>query len=725
MSQVQRATAPSPTRERSNIHVRIHFPVPPISLNLSSSPTIRRSQHFTLFLSLASSIRDSIIESGEPDFSNFLANIRDHDVNMFTLKTDFVGRGATFSVRRTTMEEHQNVIFKSSLRTSARHKDQDEFQRLDIILRELRVLTHSPIRDHKNIVKLFAVGWEGDPSDSFSKWPVLVQEYAEIGTLADYFEYEPNLGFSVKLGLCTDVAAGILALHNSSIVHADLKVENVLVFAATAGDCVTAKLSDFGTAMLPSDSTRPPSNLTRPWNAPEWQEEHPHALRCQSDVYSLGLLIWRIALNGKDPFKLTAFFSLPSLPRRYYAAIEVQKKGDREFLSKVKASVEQHFDDDERAIFAALFDATIRTDMDNRSLHRAVNILCQHLDPRQEVVQSSFAGLEYNGQTDVLKPKLLLSEVFTEPIAGDTANQVLESMAYACADSDPHQAREVNTALAALYLAGEDFGFELNVSRGLRHLCYAANLGSFEHRAWLLQFHQAFDQPVPDNLRSNVLSWLMHAAAVGSMTAVEDLVDLGLNHVENEHVRAVRALKTVYCGAGEEMFPNDDFKSDDPAIDDAQECYKYIRQEMAKESASQYDISGHLLRLAASCGSRQGIDFLVLNFPVNSDATDAILEFPLLFAARSGHLEALKGLLNSGASALLASNTGETALHWQCSLEDKDVLEAAQLLVSAGAQINAHAEKYNGQKCIPWLETDFVEGTPLHRAIARNSLGAV
>ena len=329
---------------------------------------------------MASRIRDRVIEFGERSFANFLANIRDHDANVFMLKSEFIGRGATFSVRRSTMEDHQNVVFKSSLPTTIKNRDKDELQRLDLILRELRVLTHPPIRDHENIVSLFSVGWEGDASDVFTKWPVLVQEYADFGTLANYFEYAPDAAFNVKLGLCSDIAAGLLVLHDSGIVHADLKLENVLVFGAASGVCVTAKLSDFGTAMLPSDSNRASQVVTRPWNAPEWQEELPHLKRCQSDVYSLGLLFWRIALDGRDPFTITELFATQSSPEEYYAAIDAQKESDQMFLDEVKISVREHFNDDGEAVLSALFDATIRTEMENRSLHRVMELLSQHLD---------------------------------------------------------------------------------------------------------------------------------------------------------------------------------------------------------------------------------------------------------------------------------------------------------------------------------------------------------
>jgi len=68
-----------------------------------------------------------------------------------------------------------------------------------------------------------------------------------------------------------------------------------------------------------------------------------------------------------------------------------------------------------------------------------------------------------------------------------------------------------------------------------------------------------------------------------------------------------------------------------------------------------------------------------------------IQEAPLLFAARSGHLNALLKLLHLDADPKATNWTDDTTLHWLCSFSDTDVKDT---LVCAGADIDAQAKTY-------------------------------
>jgi serine/threonine protein kinase len=92
----------------------------------------------------------------------------------------------------------------------------------------------------------------------------------------------------------------LINLHECGIVHGDVKCENVLVFQE--GDSVIAKISDFGNSVIISEV----SNFcqlpggTPPWNAPEWQDSLKKEYLYLTDVYSYGLLVWRVILNDKE-----------------------------------------------------------------------------------------------------------------------------------------------------------------------------------------------------------------------------------------------------------------------------------------------------------------------------------------------------------------------------------------------------------------------------------------
>eukprot|EP00727_Mastigamoeba_balamuthi_P011336 m51a1_g6825 putative protein serine threonine (1047) ;mRNA; f:27996-33365 len=79
---------------------------------------------------------------------------------------------------------------------------------------------------------------------------VLVMELAEYGNLASIVEKKPELlTDTLSKKIACDICAGMAFLHASSIVHRDLKAENVLVFTLSESP-VNAKVSDFGTSRM-------------------------------------------------------------------------------------------------------------------------------------------------------------------------------------------------------------------------------------------------------------------------------------------------------------------------------------------------------------------------------------------------------------------------------------------------------------------------------------------
>jgi serine/threonine protein kinase len=354
-------------------------------------------KYFSLYLTLAASITENAIEEGDPALAENLEKIDVYYLGLFAEVTEYIGRGLTYSVRRTKFENSKDVVFKSSIpmRSAKTLNGQGSLDadRLAALLLELRILTHPPFRDHQNIVNIIQVGWEGDALDVSKKWPVLVMEYADRGTLVDYFDENVSADFPTKLSLCANVTSGLQALHGCHVVHGDLKLENVLVFTGDDGQPV-AKLSDFGGALLDSPNELSLHLGTPPWNAPEWRSKMLQEKLLKCDVYSLGLLLWRILLNGADPFEDESIFSFPQGREQRLAAIEAEKMTDSVFLGKVKASVERSGGHDlDRELVWSIFDCAIQLDGSRRNLVRITELLDLSFD---ECVVS-LVHLERNG----------------------------------------------------------------------------------------------------------------------------------------------------------------------------------------------------------------------------------------------------------------------------------------------------------------------------------------
>ena len=108
---------------------------------------------------------------------------------------------------------------------------------------------HTPLRSHPNVLDLVGYGW--NMSDLV---PFAVVDYASLGNFRTYLKETSKVAFRDKVIFIGDVAAGLTALHDSDIVHGDLKLDNVLVFHSwDRPSNAIAKICDFGHSLIISE----------------------------------------------------------------------------------------------------------------------------------------------------------------------------------------------------------------------------------------------------------------------------------------------------------------------------------------------------------------------------------------------------------------------------------------------------------------------------------------
>ena len=211
------------------------------------------------------------------------------------------------------------------------------------ILLDLFVLTHAPIIDHDGIVNLLGLAWASNGYPGQDRLPVPILEYADFGNLADLQKKE-LLDPADKGRIILDVASAIDFLHRCEITYGDVKAENILIFS-DRNTKFKAKVSDFGTSVLGFGgggegyfSFLPTG--TKIWAAPELSGASLSQTEVQlTDVWSFGLLAWKIGLEGFDPLARVFLHGAKAPTLNSFDGDELKRCNEDELSAHIKADL--------------------------------------------------------------------------------------------------------------------------------------------------------------------------------------------------------------------------------------------------------------------------------------------------------------------------------------------------------------------------------------------------
>ena len=147
---------------------------------------------------------------------------------------------------------------------------------------------------HENVVRVLDHGGEE------GRTCFIAMELLEGEGLFDRLRRHGPLPPAESVGILLQVCAGLQAAHEQGVIHRDLKPENVFLHGGP-GEAPVAKILDFGVAGGANGEGVEAGMVvgTPDYLSPEQAFGRP--VDARSDVYSLGLVAWRM-LAGRAPF---------------------------------------------------------------------------------------------------------------------------------------------------------------------------------------------------------------------------------------------------------------------------------------------------------------------------------------------------------------------------------------------------------------------------------------
>ncbi|XP_019181392.1 PREDICTED: uncharacterized protein LOC109176416 [Ipomoea nil] len=187
-----------------------------------------------------------------------------------------------------------DVAIKMIKKSCFAGRSSDQEQLTKDFWREAQILSKL---HHPNVVAFYGVVPDG-PGGTMAT----VTEYMANGSLRHVLVRKDRiLDKRKKLMIALDAACGMEYLHTKSIVHFDLKCENLLVNLGDPQRPV-CKVGDFGLSRIKRNTLVSGGvRGTLPWMAPELLNGNSSRVSEKVDVFSFGIAMWEL-LTGEEPY---------------------------------------------------------------------------------------------------------------------------------------------------------------------------------------------------------------------------------------------------------------------------------------------------------------------------------------------------------------------------------------------------------------------------------------
>ncbi|KAM0489969.1 hypothetical protein ACHAP8_012032 [Fusarium lateritium] len=632
-----------------------------------------------------------------------------------------IARGGYFQTR---YAESLGVAKYPILATESKQISERSYKAL---ANELRVLSHPPLMEHDNIVNIKTIGWTRLDACSAAWMPMIVLELADLGTLTEYLSTE-KLGIDSKLQIARDVGTGLQALHACGIMHGDLKLDNILMFKGRDGK-IHAKVCDFGCSYIITGTENEEDKVeisagTKPWNSPELYKQVPVSHLRHVDTYSLGLLVWRVLLNGRNPFEGLEQEEIDKRKAQDLivsdASLSVEDEYDRNIILRgaVSSTDRSHFYMRGVAMPKRFFRYTLSSEMWKRDLDAAMDSLSF------ETVH----GTAKSRKPNVVEVGPALSSSTVEflklfDIPGTAQDMFIESLKQVSENKALSAEVRANAYLQLCYASIDLFGTSDDSLDATKCLREARDLGSAVAASIFRPMMLATGHTIDESFNNEQKPCLLKAITNGCLLARKELLLLS---EDRKALDDAEQYERLFTGA---KMMNDKGIADAEYIET---MFLPANQQVLRMflGAGQLPINGILSSVPSfmsrsmntylHAGAALGIDpdhFRNAMAVVDTETInmqDNAGNTALHLALRFGNVDNVWTLLEHGADASLANKLGETPWHWLISLEDDDIQNITSLMLDyTEGLLSLASAKNSGINQFSIAHG----GTPLHWAV--------